>query len=193
MCPNCSKPLLRILSLSAADSRLDVDPEKTGVVHLLYCWTCSIPYGVFSYRIRQNGSVELVEVPPAWEGQFGPAGPYDGYTGQYALKRVGLIPLPEQEQTRQKSAQLDMDLAFEMLSEQKHQVGGFPVIANSQDITCPVCRKESALLSVICDDASGNEPGGVPPEESFTDYSAVQMVFHFCRDCSVVSAYHSGD
>src|SRR5216684_1109247 len=91
--PDCSKPLLRLISLSATDPRLNLDPAKTSVVHLLYCWTCSIPYGVFSYHLRPNGSVELLDLPAPFETAFGPNGPYDGYTENFPLRTVGLIPL----------------------------------------------------------------------------------------------------
>ncbi|MCU1235577.1 MAG: hypothetical protein JWP63_3544 [Candidatus Solibacter sp.] len=191
-CPYCRKPLIRVLSLAATDSRLNLDPSKTAKVHLLYCWTCSIPYGVFSYRILNNGSIELLQIPPTWESAIGPDGPYDGYTGHYPQKLVALRQLEIAEHQRQLAAQSDIDLALELMP-QKHQVGGFPIIANPQEITCPICSQESPLLAVICDDVSGNQPGEIPAQDSFTDNMGTQMVFHYCRDCSVVSAYHSND
>jgi hypothetical protein len=188
-CPNCAKPLLRVLSLDPADSRLNVDPATTSAIHLLYCWTCSIPYGVFSYRIRSDGAVALLGLPPAHEGAFGPDGPYDGYTGKFPLRKVGLVALSEEEREEEKLAQSDPDAALDLFP--KHQVGGFPVILNPQAVACPACLRPSPFLAVICDDASGNRPGEVPAEASFVDNLEVQMVFHFCRGCSIVSAYHS--
>jgi hypothetical protein len=141
-CPTCFKPLLRILSLSAMDARLHIDPAQTEVIHLFYCWTCSIPYGIFSYRIKQDGTVELLEVPPTWESAFGPEGPYENYTGQFPLRKVGLRPLTEEEEQQQEAAQSDDDLACDLMP-QKHQIGGLPVIANPQQIICPVCSKAS--------------------------------------------------
>jgi hypothetical protein len=189
-CPNCSKPLLRLVSLSSTDKRLNVDPARTPTVHLLYCWRCSIPYGVFSYLIREDSGIELLELPPTNEYAFGPKGPYDGYTGTFPLKKVGLAPLSEEEHQKQKVAQSDVDLALELYPQQ-HQIGGSPVILNPMPMTCPTCSKESPFFALICDDASGNAPGDVPASQSFTDNVGVQMVFHFCRGCSVVSAYHS--
>jgi hypothetical protein len=193
-CPNCSKPLLRILSLSASDLRLNLDCARTPTVHLLYCWTCSIPYGAFSYRVMENGDVQLLQVPTGYPYGFGPDGPYDGYTGHFPLNKVGLRSLTQDEQERQRAAQSDADLTLHLLYLQGHQIGGFPVIANPQEeIICPMCSQRSPLLAVICDNASGTHIGGtpVPAPESFTDNCAVQMVFHFCRHCSVISAYHS--
>lgn len=191
-CPYCCKPLIRVLSLAATDSRLNLDPSRTAKVHLLYCWTCSIPYGVFSYRILEDGSIELLQVPPTLESAFGRDGPYDGYTGHFPLRLVALRQLAITEHQRQRAAQSDEDLALDFMP-QKHQIGGAPVIANLQEITCPLCSHESPLFAVICDDASGNQPGEVPAQDSFTDNMGTQMVFHFCRDCSVVSAYNSND
>ena len=191
-CPYCAKPLLRLLSLSSLDTRLNIDPARTPVVHLLYCWTCSIPYGTFSYHVRRDGTVELLELPRTWESAFGPDGPYDGYTGTFQMRKIGLVSLSTQEKQSQEAAQTDLNLAFD-LPIQKHQIGGLPIIGNPQPIICPACSQSSPLLAVICDDATGNRPGEVASSESFTDNMSTQMVFHFCRDCSVVSAYHSND
>jgi hypothetical protein len=192
-CPNCFKPLLRILSLAADDPRLNLNSSRLRSIHLLYCWTCSIPFGIFSYRIAEDGSVEVLGLPPAYEYAFGSDGPYDGYTGLFPLKRVGLIPLTEDEQRQQMAARSDG--VASKFSIQDHQIGGFPAIANPERIVCPVCSSESPLLAVISDDASGNPSTRVkvPAEESFTDNAGTQMAFHFCRNCSVVSAYHSND
>ena len=51
-CPNCNKPLLRILSLYTIDPVLRPELSETPVIHLLYCWTCSIPYDRFSYKVN---------------------------------------------------------------------------------------------------------------------------------------------
>ena len=60
-----------------------MEPSKTQVIHLLYCWTCSIPFGVFRYRLMEDSSVQILEVPPAYEYAFGAEGPYEGYTGTF--------------------------------------------------------------------------------------------------------------
>jgi len=49
------------------------------------------------------------------------------------------------------------------------------------------------VLAAICDKAAGNEDINAEQNETFTGNSGVQMVFLFCRDCSVVTAYHSCD
>jgi hypothetical protein len=96
VCPNCDKPLLRPLSLDAKDPVLNFDEARHPIVHLLYCWTCSIPYGEFSYRIGEDGSVKILQVPPRKpDSEFGPEGPYDGYTGVFRNCHVALQPLSE--------------------------------------------------------------------------------------------------
>ncbi len=59
LCPNCNKPLLRLLSLDAKDRVLNLDVTRSRVVHLLYCWTC-IPFGEFSYQIKSDGRVQIL-------------------------------------------------------------------------------------------------------------------------------------
>jgi len=193
-CPNCNKPLLRILSLNAKDRVLNLDESKTPFVHLLYCWTCSIPYGDFSYRVNSDGSIEMLQIPERQpDSEFGLEGPYDGYTGLYPAQRVTLEPMKGVDDAKlavaRKEGEYDSD-------DPRHQIGGSPFIENPQTPACPICSKEIPLLAAICDDATGNDPWNRENHEeanTFAGNGGVQMVFHFCRDCSVVSAYHSVD
>jgi hypothetical protein len=193
VCPNCNKPLLRLLSLHSKDPLLNFDHKRHPSVHLLYCWTCSIPYGEFSYEINADGSVKLLEIPPRQpESEFGPEGPYDGYTGVFTARHVALKPLSDAEQRQLKARQAenapdDIDGYF------GHQVGGYPFIYNPWKAFCPKCSKEMPVLAAICDSATGNNDFSDESGETFTGNSGVQMVFQFCRDCSVISAYHSCD
>jgi hypothetical protein len=195
-CPNCNKPLLRILSLSAKDHVLALDEAKTPVVHLLYCWTCSIPYGEFSYKINRDGSVDMLQIPKPQPYDFGIDGPYDGYTGVYPLQKVILEPIGYVDDAKLAEAQKggQYDSADDLFSP-RHQVGGSPFIYNPQTRTCLNCSSEMPVLAAICNDATGNDPWKNKEEESstFTGNGGVQMVFHFCRDCAIVAAYHSCD
>jgi hypothetical protein len=182
-CPNCKKPLLRLLSLSARDPVLSIDPAKTPVVHLVYCWTCSIPYGQFSYKVNPDESIDLIQVPERDEYEFGSAGPYDGYTGIYPLRKVRLVPAEELAAMRDENEREDP----------AHQIGGDPFIANPEDVTCPLCLRASPLFATICDDAAGNNPWKQEESSTFNGNGGVQMIFHFCRDCGVISAYHCYD
>jgi len=193
-CPYCSKPLVRVLSLDSSDARLGVDASKTPVVHLLYCWTCSIPYGEFSYRIHSDDSIEILQIPPIYRYAFGADGPYSGYTGEFPHRRAALKPLSEKEQAQLQSAATGNTEPPSELAVPRHQVGGFPFIYNPSVVACPSCSGEIPLLAAICDAAgvSGGE-NEVPVEHRFTGDDSKQMIFHFCRPCSVVVAYHSNE
>jgi len=194
-CPYCNKPLLRILSLSAEDPVLNLEQGKTPVVHLLYCWTCSIPFGEFSYRINADGSVEFVHVPERQhDREFGLAGPFDGYKGVYPLCKVSLEPMDEQDDAKlARRAHEEGDEEYDDLFAPRHQVGGSPFIYNPKTLTCPGCSTNMPVLAAICDHASGNNPWQPDESNSFTGNGGAQMVFQFCRDCAIVSAYHSCD
>jgi hypothetical protein len=189
-CIYCQKPLLRILTLDASDHVLNMDATRHPAVHLFYCWTCSIPYDEFSYKIKQDGSIEILKLPKKNLGELGMEGPYEGYTGVYPLKQVSLIPLTEEEQKQELTGSLrDLDRD---IGKGRHQIGGFPYIFNPVKIDCLQCRQEMPLLACIEDNAIGN--GFVKDESnSFVGNSGVQMLFHFCRNCSIVSATHSCD
>lgn len=192
ICPNCDKPLLRLLSLDARDARLEFDSSRHPFVHLLYCWTCGIPFGRFTYRVTSAGGIELLQIPPKYQYEFGPGGPYDGFTGVFEHRLVSLQPLsPEQQDSQIARFFSDSDTDDEV--GLGHQIGGYPKIYDPSKTTCPICSTEMPLLANICNDATGNNPDGVKGTDTFTDNAGVQMVFSFCRNCSVVSAYHSSD
>jgi hypothetical protein len=192
LCPNCNKPLLRLLSLDANDKRLNLDPARHPMVHLLYCWTCSIPYGEFTYKIMDSGGVELLKTPPRHDYEFGAKGPYQGFTGKFAGRKVALQPISAEQQEKQ-IAHHRGDSKIDRHLGPAHQVGGYPKIDNPSKTFCPLCTNEMPLLAAICDDATGNNPNKAVGNDTFTSNCGVQMIFNFCRSCSVVSAYHSCD
>jgi hypothetical protein len=87
----------------------------------------------------------------------------------------------------------DSDDGDEDLFSPRHQVGGYPFIYNPSKTFCPRCSMEMPLLAAICDSTLGNDAFAVKTENSFTGNGGVQMLFQFCRDCSVVSTYQSCD
>jgi hypothetical protein len=194
-CPHCEKPLLRLLSLNSTDTALNVDFNQIPEIPLLYCWTCGIPYGEFCYRVNSDRGVTLIKVPPRSEDEFGADGPYEGYTGNFPARKVSLQPIGADEQEKHKtfwstrdadSSDWDVDIAG-------HQIGGFPFICNPIRSRCPSCDRDMPLLACICNDATGNDPFGVQDIDSFVDNGGVQMVFHLCRPCAMIAAYHSND
>jgi hypothetical protein len=195
-CPHCKKPLLRLLTLNTNDEALNIDPKTLPAVHLLYCWNCSIPFGEFSYKIENDGSVVLLQYPPRMpESEHGPDGPRDGYTGEFVHRRVSLDGIGQEEQARYKDFwnSIDADPYDCGVDTIGHQVGGFPFIYNPCRTKCPSCTEDMPLLASICDDATGNSPDSVSECDSFVGNCGVQMVFHFCRKCSIVTGYSSCD
>jgi len=199
-CPNCMKPLLRILSLDARDVRVNLDPARIPFVHLFYCWTCSIPFGEFSYKIEKDGSIKTVKSLSEYEDAFGSDGPYDGYMGVFPLCHVALEPISDEDQQKlcqwaesnEGDTEDDVE-ALDRLATPRHQVGGYPFIANPERTSCPECGQDMPLLATICDDSTGNDPWGREEKVSFAGNGGVQMIFHLCRECSIVTAYHCCD
>ena len=194
-CPNCKRPLTRLLSLYAKDPALNLDQERLAVVHLLYCWTCSIPFGDFSYKIEKHGSVKILNLPARQpDSEHGLEGPYDGYRGTFPHRKVSLASIDAEDQLklrqRWQSTGTETD---DGLDEPRHQVGGYPFIYNPVRTQCPECSRDMPLFAAICNDANGNDPWRRIATETFVGNGGVQMVFHFCRDCSIVSAYSSSD
>jgi hypothetical protein len=192
-CPNCKRPLLKVAVFSAGDPAVALDPTRIPSLPLLYCWTCSIPYGEFRYSIEPEGSVRILTLLDSYEGAFGPDGPYDGYTGQFPSTSFCLEPQSEEEQRslRARSEGAEEELPSE-LDSPRHQVGGYPMIYNPQSDICPQCGKDMPIFAVIADNTRGNGDAK-SVSESFVDNSGVHTVFLLCRSCSVVSVYHSCD
>ena len=145
---------------------------------------------------ERDGSVELIEVPSRKPDiEFGPEGPYDGYTGAFPLQRVSLQRQSDEEHAALKDRwSLNTDEAEGDLFEPRHQVGGYPFIYNPKKRLCPKCANEMQLLASICNDATGNDPWQTEiAANTFADNGGVQMFFLLCRGCAIVSAAHSCD
>lgn len=196
-CPNCARSLTKLLALHAKDPLLNLDRDRLSVVHLVYCWTCSIPFGEFSYKVEKDGSVTILSFPPRQpDAEHGLKGPYDGYTGIFPKIEISLksIEAKDQMNLRQRWESNDREIDVpEGFDEPRHQVGGFPFIYNPIKTNCPECSRDMPLFVTICNDAHGNDPWRQPATETFVGNGGVQMVFHFCRKCSIVSAYSSSD
>jgi hypothetical protein len=197
LCPHCQTPLTRLLSLDSEDQVLRLDPSRLPVVHLLYCWTCSIPFGEFCYRINDDGSIHILRLPPRLpKSEHGLKGPYDGYTGVFPRRKISLhfLDAKAQGQLRRWWQGTDPDTDnLGKLAEPRHQLGGFPFIYNPVKTECPECKQDMPLFAAICNDATGNNPWNTASGDTFVDNGGVQMIFHLCRTCSIVSAYHSCD
>lgn len=192
-CPNCKKPLLRLLTLQTSELPFWRSRAKVpAAIHLLYCWTCAIPYGRFGYRIRRGGNVEILKYKDHEAGAFGPDGPYDGYTGKFPERKVGLRALSGKEQklALQLRADEEFDEKNRHLTDPVHQIGGIPMIYNPEEVQCSACGRDIPFFATICDNARGQDYQA-DTSSTFVGCSSVQMVFHWCAACAVMTAYHS--
>jgi hypothetical protein len=197
ICPNCERPFTRLLSLHANDSALNLNRDKFSIIHLVYCWTCSIPFGDFTYKIEKDGSIKIVVLPPRQpDAEHGLDGPYDGYVGTFPEKHVSIDSISAEDQLKLRQYWEATDSSrdsFVGIDEPTHQVGGYPFIYNPVKTNCPECGQDMPLLAAICNDATGNDPWKMEASETFVGNGGVQMVFHLCRKCAMVSAYSSSD
>lgn len=89
-----------------------------------------------------------------------------------------------------------MPKEYEHLSDAKHQIGGEAFLWQPlrSDATCPMCSAEMPFLATICDNAAGPDVYADYDEaKSFAGNLGVQVVYHLCRECSVVLAYQMCD
>ena len=165
-CPNCDRPLMRMMSLDASDERIELAGLGVERVPLLFCWLCNIAQDVTQYRLRGDGGMELLRFK---RGTQGPDFPYPGYPVSFPEARFELAPVP-----------------IAATDAPRHQVGGRPfVVQGLRDVRCKVCRRRMRFLACIADDAT---QGG-----TFAGNSWVQTVFHVCLDDGVIASYHECD
>lgn len=186
--PNSGRPLLQLLALDVSDERLDLPRPSLAALPLLYSWTCPISEGVFSYRV----TIDHVELIAFESGNPYEDFPYEDYPAAFAGRPVDLVPLTGAEQ----DAILCLntrDIPFAErdrladLDKPRHQVGGVPRLLQPpiDEMKCPSCGAAMPLLASI---ASEN---GAP--RGFADNDFVQVIYHLCRACVVLSCYHMAD
>lgn len=184
-CPNCRTPLLRLLTLDLADARLQLASLSCPKLHLLYCWTCNEQAFPYVYSFDSDGGVSVIQA-----GLRGRARnfPYSDYPEYFPAQPIRLVPLTREDQdvlTRigcdpRSDESFILQERYPELATPHHQVGGRPYLI--QDFwmdTCPQCSAPTPMLAAISDDTGG--------EHEFTDNPFVQVVFHLCTACQIVS------
>ena len=180
ICPNCSKPLLRLLDLSVSDERLEIRSDSFESVPLLFCWTCNIAQEPFFYQIVSSNSIHLLE--------YGKGGvtndfPFEHYPLYFPERRVILKEIsPDCQSLIQmiNSGDSEISYAYPELAKPRHQIGGEPFLFDYNSMACISCKNEIPLLATIGDEA--------PDNISFTGNEFVQIAYYFCRNCSIVGA-----
>jgi thiol-disulfide isomerase/thioredoxin len=189
-CPNCDKPLLRYAAFDCRDGRLAVQ-DGLEDLPLFYCWTCNVADGDLQYQLLRDGSVRLLA---HGKGREPNAFVLDDHPSDFPEVTVRLDALTENEQlsiqrlNREEVSPWDGPQFLEHLSVPAHQVGGEPYLVQlnpSYRLLCASCRDTMPFLCAFGDAATG--PAG------FTGEEYVQVLFHFCRRCRVVGAFHQCD
>lgn len=189
LCPNCDKPMLRMLSLDAADERLHLAPLGVPFVHLLFCCTCNLAQSRTAYRLLESGGVELLSYRVGGvESDF----PYEGYPEFFSGAPVRLEPVPPAEvqivaalnDGSRSASELPAD--ERRLSVPRHQVGGAPLfLQGSPAVLCPECSMPMAFLACCADET--------PDGRGYTGNEFVQVVFMVCVQDRVVLSYQECD
>jgi len=183
-CPNCNKPLLRMLSLDTMDERLGLQHLGVAFVHLLFCWTCNLAQERTAYELLPSGGVRLLRYQ---EGGCESDFPYEDYPRFFDGADVALDPVPAQEAktiARLNDGSLsswDLPKRDRHLATPRHQVGGKPLFLQGEPaVLCPKCSAPMTFIA-CCGDAT-------PDGRGFTGNELVQVVFMLCaRDLIVVS------
>ena len=184
-CPNCSKRLLRLLSVDLTDRRIQTPITVFSQLSLYYCWTCALSQGEFSYMLIEGGSVEIVQIT---SGNSVPGFPYPNYPEAFPVANATLRRLTIHERraiAEMNSGTFDEGLTagkqFPHLVRPRHQVGGEPLLMQGWfDVVCPLCSNRIPLVASIGNDCL--DPRGI------IGYDYAQILYHFCRSCSVVVA-----
>ena len=162
-------------------------------IPILFCWRCSIVEGEFVYKIKHDGSIQML---PFAEHYWGPVRPmYEGQPGVFPATSVGLRPLSERETKLAAKLREENDHRpqYWYLTRPVHQVGGEPMIYNpASDIECMECKRAMPFFAVFCDNATGQGYQRIK-DKAFSSNSGLQLVVRFCVGCSIIRACLSSD
>lgn len=184
-CPNCDKPLLRLVSLDMSAKEVSRIESFGDRLNLFFCWTCPISQEEFIYEVLEDGGVKILKYG---KGESYIDFPYDQYPVFFPLRAFDLEKLTSNEQeviiqlNNNSVGIYDLNEDLRYLSMPAHQLGGEPYIIQSDlaNIRCPRCKNEMNFLVSVADKHSS--------EISFTENEYVQLLFHICNNCSIVSA-----
>ena len=193
-CPNCALSLTRFLHIDCKSAPFTSLSQNWTFIELLYCWQCSLSQSPFSYKITENGELELVSV---CKGDVVSEFPYENYPRWFTECRVEMKPLearfakdlelfhqlsvmaPEQIASRWSYSERDL------LTTPFHQVGGIPFLNDYSPACCPSCSEGMQFIATI----AYNSVSG----ELFVDSEYVQVVYFVCQKCNIVTARQDCD
>lgn len=188
-CAICQKPFLRYLSLDTSDPSLGLHNMAVCSLPLFYCWTCQS--GSLQYRLAGPNAIEII-----YHDTDGLAlgFPYADYPDFFPEATVTLSDLTKEEQQVLRDINADLRPNHDYWKGSKplgicrHQVGGEPYLVQldtEYEMLCPGCGKHMPFLYAAGDDCL--DPRG------FVDNQFVQVIFHLCRACGIVSCFNQCD
>jgi hypothetical protein len=183
-CPNCRKPLLRMLTLDTRDRRLGLQALGLPHVHLLFCWTCHLAQGETAYRLLPNGGIRFVQHR---RGGVSKTFPYRDYPRAFPGRRFTLAAVAPREARTLAAlnagevSTTSLGRSARQLAMPRHQIGGEPrFLQGTPRRICPRCRHPMTFLASVGDDTLGGS--------GFTGNAFVQVLFLLCeRDKIVLS------
>lgn len=189
-CPNCHKPLLRFLSINLADKRLSLTSSLFKNLPLFFCWTCNIAQELFYYKVINDSTINIIKYKKGGvETDF----PYSDYPTFFPGRQAFLEEIPDNVQhilSRLNAREIDEADVMEQyptFCKPRHQLGGEPYLIQPElsSVGCPMCKDRMPFLASIGDDCV--DPRG------FTGNEYVQVLFFYCKRCSVIGAFQQCD
>jgi hypothetical protein len=211
-CAPCKRPLLLMKSIDVRDSRLGLRlPQgrhervirRPGKhlerdlfdIPLLYCWSCG---SLLYYRLNPEGGVDVLNhSKEQMDVLMDACLPYFPYPTSFPKKHLRLVPISTKAQRtihEDNAGVLEDDGSASSVQlrpylRPRHQVGGEPHFEQKSCLKggrkCVLCRKDAPLLASVADETGS--------KLTFHGGSYVQVIYHYCPHCQVVSGYHECD
>jgi hypothetical protein len=178
-----------VFSLDLRDERLGISDFPAGKLNFFFSWTCDISRGVLTYQIKGDTAIEILNY------KDGPAYtdfPYPDYPNYFPLRLFELRKITDDEQraisaiNRKKLKGSSIHDERPDLVRPQHQFRGEPFFVDApRELACPSCQAVMPIFASAVDETMS--------QRGFVHSNFVQMVFHLCTSCAIVSAYQLAD
>jgi hypothetical protein len=187
--PNSRRPLLRVFSLDLRDERLGIRDFPAEKLNFFFSWTCDISRGVLTYQIKDDTAIQILNYK---DGAAYTDFPYPDYPNYFPQRLFELRKISDDEQkamaaiNRKKVKISSIHDERPDLVRPQHQFRGEPFFVNApRQLACPSCE---AVMPVFA--SAGDE---TMSQRGFVHSNFVQVLFHLCTSCAIVSAYQLAD
>ena len=198
-CPNCDKPLMLHMTLDASDPALKLNRLGLSTIPLLYCSRCSLSWYDFTYVLKSETEIKLVEFftgETNWD-EWNSAVGVDVFPKQSCSFR----PMPSKLQKLYDKLNDDEELSER---ETRYVLKMTDVIGNIIDVTNQVggrsflCQMLLDPWCVNCQKVGERNQAfflasltNVPKAGVVFSYDSIQIVFFFCPVCRSIKVTHS--